>query len=100
MFHADGRTDTHDAANKRFSQFCECAYKVGGLFQNNRSIPRIHISDGKKAIKVCEYVRHAKDKANQSVPNKSITASKKVNPALDRRYCTSTNYTITLTAWS
>jgi len=25
VFHADGRTDTHDEANSRFSQFCERA---------------------------------------------------------------------------
>jgi hypothetical protein len=25
LFHADGRTDEHDAANSRFSQFCEHA---------------------------------------------------------------------------
>jgi len=24
-FHVDGRTDTHDEANNRFSQFCELA---------------------------------------------------------------------------
>jgi len=25
LFHADGRTDRHDDANSRFSQFCERA---------------------------------------------------------------------------
>jgi len=25
LFHADGRTDLHDEANSRFSQFCERA---------------------------------------------------------------------------
>ena len=25
LFHADGRTDEHDATNSRFSQFCERA---------------------------------------------------------------------------
>jgi hypothetical protein len=25
LFHADGRTDKHDEANSRFSQFCERA---------------------------------------------------------------------------
>ena len=28
LFHADGRTDGHDEANCRFSQFCEGAQKV------------------------------------------------------------------------
>jgi len=27
-FHADRRTDRHDEANKRFSQLCECVYKL------------------------------------------------------------------------
>jgi len=27
-FHADGRTDRHDEANSRFSQFCKRAYKL------------------------------------------------------------------------
>jgi hypothetical protein len=27
LFHADGRTEGHDEANARFSQFCESAYK-------------------------------------------------------------------------
>jgi hypothetical protein len=26
--HADGRTDRHDTANSRYSQFCELAYCV------------------------------------------------------------------------
>ena len=28
LFHADGRTDRHDEANSRFSQFCECALQL------------------------------------------------------------------------
>jgi hypothetical protein len=28
LFHAVGRLDTHDEANSRFSQFCECAWKL------------------------------------------------------------------------
>jgi hypothetical protein len=27
MFHVEGRTDRHDEANSRFSQFCESALK-------------------------------------------------------------------------
>jgi hypothetical protein len=27
LFHADERTEKHEEANRRFSQFCECAYK-------------------------------------------------------------------------
>jgi hypothetical protein len=28
FFHADGRTDGHEEANNRFSQFCERAHKL------------------------------------------------------------------------
>jgi hypothetical protein len=28
LFHADKRTDKHDEANSRFSQFCKGAYKI------------------------------------------------------------------------
>ena len=30
LFRAEGRTDRHDKANSRFSQFCECTYKLWG----------------------------------------------------------------------
>jgi len=30
LFHADIRTDRHDEANSRCSQFCKCTYKTLG----------------------------------------------------------------------
>ena len=32
LFRADRRTEGHDEANTRFSQFCERAPKIGGVF--------------------------------------------------------------------
>jgi hypothetical protein len=31
MFHANGRTDGHEATNNIFTQFCERTYKLGAL---------------------------------------------------------------------
>ena len=39
LFHADGRTDRHDEANSRFSQFCERANKNQSLRQVLNTVP-------------------------------------------------------------
>jgi hypothetical protein len=31
LFHADGQTERHEETNRRFSQFCKSAYKLGCL---------------------------------------------------------------------
>ena len=39
LFHADRRTDGHDKANARFSQFCERAKKVQHLIKRDNMAP-------------------------------------------------------------
>ena len=37
LFHSDGQTDSHDESNSRFSQLCECIYKMTLLCANYMS---------------------------------------------------------------
>ena len=45
LLHADGRTDGHEEANSRFSQFCEHAYRQK---QENTDYFRTHDRNDKR----------------------------------------------------
>jgi len=51
LFHVDGRTDRHDEANSRFSQFCESAKKSNNVVvaaSGKNVIPRlVRVSESK-----------------------------------------------------
>ena len=59
LSHADGRTDRHDEANSRFSQFCETAYKLQTTKipdQNSKAVlPLAYVS---RPTAVLPYLTH------------------------------------------
>ena len=44
LFHADGQTDIYDAANTRFSQFCQHAKKALSCYHDLVYIDLVYIS--------------------------------------------------------
>ena len=83
LFHADGRTDSHDEANSRFPQFCEAAWKGKDAVFNPTSL----CGGGRSLTSAMGAVEWSTSCSSLFTPGKEprYTSNRNVGGSLSRR---------------